>query len=112
MAEKKIWSSVVIPFECYRAATKGGALVFQIEEGKYKGYQFVRPAMLVRRSFEKGKPGFQLSYTVTQEIENDDVLFEESESITLRKSEKNSEGKYETVDEQEVYMSELEESMV
>lgn len=108
MAQKE-WQNVTVPFEFYRAGTRGGAVIFQIEGGEYDGYSFARPLLTVRRSFDKGKPGFQLGYTVEQQFDaQGDLVGEDSEILKLKKTRKNDDGKWVTDDETEIPMDELE----
>ena len=108
MAQKE-WQNVVVPFEFFRAGTRGGAVIFQIEGGEYDGYSFARPLVTVRRSFDKGDMGFQLGYTVEQEFdEAGDLVGEESEILKLKKTQKTDDGKWETIDSTEIAMDELE----
>ncbi len=109
MAEKKKdWREVVVPFEMFQSGTRGGAVVFKIQDGDYKWYHFVRPLALVRRSRENPN-GFALHYSVEQELDsNGDILGEVPETISLRKTKKNEDGKYVTDDEVELTMDNLE----
>ena len=105
----KVWSEAIIPFESFKMGTKGGGVIFQIPTGDYQNYEFIRPLVLVRKSYEKGKPGFKIAYSIEQTVnENGDVEGETPEMLHLRKSEKDDAGKYSVVDEIDIPISELE----
>lgn len=107
---KKAWSYVVIPFSWFRMGTKNGGVIFQIEGGELDGFQFVRPLVLVRRSFDKGNVGFKVSYSIEQELDdNDDIVGEKPEELELRRSEKKKDGSYEVVEQAKIDMSDLED---
>lgn len=107
MATKE-WHNVTVPFEFFRAGTRGGAIIFQIEGGTYDKYSFARPLLTVRRSFDKGNPGFSLGYTIEQTLDDDgDIVGEESEILKLKKTRKTDEGKWVTEDETQIPMDEL-----
>lgn len=109
MKTTKVWSEAIIPFEAFKMGTKGGAVIFQIPTGDYKDWEFVRPLSLVRKSYEKGRPGFTLAYSIEQTV-NDagDVEGETPETLHLRKSAKGDDGKYSVIDEMDIPISELE----
>ena len=108
MKSTKVWSEAIIPFNAFKMGTKGGGVIFQIPTGDYQNYEFIRPLVLVRKSYEKGNPGLALSYSIEQIInDNGDVEGETPEMVNLRKSEKDENGKYNVVDEVEIPMSEL-----
>lgn len=108
MTNKKVWQEVIIPFHSFKMGTKGGGVIFQIPDGDYKDWEFVRPLSLVRKSYEKGKPGFTLAYSSEQTInDRGDVEGEVPEMLHLRKSEKGADGKYSVIDEMDIPMSEL-----
>lgn len=108
MAKKQnIFESFVCPYSYFSKVTKGGAMVFRVGSGQYEGYQFLRPATMVIKSYEKNQPGFKVSYFVTQHLEGKDVIDEEVELIKLKKSEKSDSGKWEIIDEIEVPADEM-----
>lgn len=108
MKSTKVWSNVVIPYEAFKMGTKGGAVIFQIPSGDFKDWEFVRPLSLVRKSYEKGNPGFLLAYSIDQLInDNGDVEGETPELLHMRRSEKGDDDKYRVVEEQDISMSEL-----
>lgn len=109
MANKKVWKNVVVPYEAFKLGTQRGGVVFEIQEGDFKGWGFVRPLVLVRKSFEKGRPGFSLAYSIEQELSTSgDVLSEVAETIKLTLNEKGADGKYHQVDEMEITADALE----
>lgn len=103
---KKVWQTVVLPFEMFKQGTRGGGVVFRVQTGDFQGYEFVRPLVLVRASREK--PGFSVAYSIEQSIDaNGEVLEEVVENVKLSKSQKVGE-KYQVVDEFEMPMNQLE----
>ena len=110
MAVKKVWRNAVIPYESFKMGTRGGAVIFQIPSGDFKGWSFARPLLTVRKSFDKEKPGFQISYTVNQQLnEKNDVVDEVCETMVLQKSEKGSDGKFSVTDSMEIPVNTLED---
>ncbi len=111
MAKEKEWHSVVVPYEWFQLITKNNAAIFRITDGDYEGYSFVRPAVLMRKSYRKGEQGLELSYSVEQEVDEDgDIVKEEVEEINLQLREKQGKGKnakYEVVDEETIRMDDL-----
>jgi hypothetical protein len=109
MPTKKVWKNVVLPYDSFKLGTGRGAMVFEIQEGDFKGWGFVRPLVLVRKSFEKGRPGFSMAYSIEQELSaNGDVVSEKAETIKLTLNEKGADGKYHQVDEMEIPADTLE----
>jgi len=108
MTSKKVWQEAIIPFNAFKMGTKGGGVIFQIPDGDYRDWEFVRPLSLVRKSYEKGRPGFTLAFSVEQTInDRGDVEGEVPEMVHLRKSAKGEDGKYSVTDEMDIPMSEL-----
>lgn len=114
MAEtKKIWRGIVIPYEYFRSYTKGGAVVFQVDDyndnnpGDFHGYSFVRPATTVFKAIKESAQGFNVGYSVEQTLEGGDVVEEAPETVKLRKSVKNDNGRWEVEDEFEVEMPQI-----
>lgn len=104
---KKQWRNVVVPFEMFEMATER-AMIFRFRSGAYQGYSFVRPNKTVRAERETHS-GFDLGYSVEQSLdENGDILSEIPETLTLKKSERSSDGKWSVVDEEDIPMDMLE----
>lgn len=112
METNREWRNFVVPYESFMRVTKGGAMVFEIQDGDLKGYQFLRPAKLVRKSFEKGKRGFSVGYTVEQILDDSgDIVEENPEEITLTLTKKTDDGDYEKQDEMDIEADALEEML-
>ncbi len=106
--ENLVWSYIVVPYEAFDKGLMGGrSIVFEILEGKYKGYSFVRPAQMVRKNRE-GKAGFRVAHSIRQVLDiAGDVVSETPESIFLRKYEKQGK-KWVEIDSVEIPAPEIE----
>ena len=104
---KKQWRNVTIPFEMFEMTTER-AIIFRFRDGVYKDYSFVRPNKTVR-SDRDGFKGFVLGYSVEQSLDaNGDVVSETPELLNIKKSERDSSGKWSVVEEEEITMDLIE----
>lgn len=107
---KTRWLNIQFPFEMYEMHA-GKAIIFKFRGGAWEGYSFVRPTSVVRRGWE-GDGGFAVGFAITQELDaNGDVISEGEEPVTVKKSEKDENGRWSVIDEQEVLPSQLEDML-
>ena len=104
---KKQWRNVIVPFEMFEMATER-AMIFRFRDGVYKDYSFVRPNKTIR-SDKENFSGFSLGYSLEQSFDaSGDVVGETAEMLTIKKSERDAEGSWSVVAEEEISMDLLE----